>query len=72
MPTTFVVGALALIAGLFLVWRAIRAYQTNGTVFPFIEVRKVTKQSDTGSFWFAIAVQLAIAAALIMFSLPLI
>lgn len=72
MPTMFIVGALALIAGLFLAWRAFQAYRSQALVFPFIQVRRVTKQSDSGAFWFAIVIQAVLAVALIMFSLPLI
>ena len=72
MPAMFVTGAVALLAGLFLGWRAFHAYRSQATVFPFIEIRRVTKQSDSASFWFAVSVQAVLAVALLMFALPLI
>ncbi len=71
MDTAFIIGAIFFCAAAFLCWRVFQAFRTGSTAFPVLEIqsRRVSRTSDAGSFWFAMAAYVALAGGLFMFAL---
>lgn len=70
MPMKFALGALALTMAVYLVLRVWRAFSTGRTDFPRLELRRISRSSEAGNFWIAIAMQAMLVAGLLMIALP--
>jgi hypothetical protein len=67
LPTDYIISCAIFLGGLYLGWRCWTTYRSGQTTFPVVRLERVSRVSDSGSFWLAVLSYALLAVVLTWF-----